>query len=37
MTGIQYELFKGPGAKGPIVLQGDHDAVQYRNVWVIGL
>ncbi|MFM7188376.1 MAG: DUF1080 domain-containing protein [Armatimonadota bacterium] len=37
MTGIQYELFKGPAAKGPIVLQGDHDAVQYRNVWVIGL
>jgi hypothetical protein len=21
--------------KGPIVLQGDHDTVQFRNVWLV--
>ncbi len=34
-TGIQYEQYKGEAPKGPIVLQGDHDAVQFRNVWVV--
>ncbi len=34
-TGIQYEQYKGEAPKGPIVLQGDHDAVQFRNVWIV--
>ena len=34
-TGIQYEQYKGEVAKGPVVLQGDHDTVQFRNVWVV--
>jgi hypothetical protein len=34
-TGIQYEQFKGEAAKGPIVLQGDHETVQFRNVWIV--
>ena len=34
-TGIQYEQYKGEVPKGPIVLQGDHDPVQFRNVWVV--
>jgi hypothetical protein len=34
-TGIQYEQYKGEVAKGPIVLQGDHDTVQFRNVWIV--
>jgi hypothetical protein len=34
-TGIQYEQYKGEVPKGPIVLQGDHDAVQFRNVWIV--
>jgi hypothetical protein len=34
-TGIQYEQYKDEAPKGPIVLQGDHDAVQFRNVWVL--
>jgi len=29
-TGIQYEQYKGEVPKGPIVLQGDHDTVQFR-------
>ena len=36
-TGIQYEDFKEVSKTGPIVLQGDHDAVQYRNIWVVPL
>lgn len=36
-TGIQYGDFKDMAKTGPIVLQGDHDAVQYRNIWVIPL
>lgn len=36
-TGIQYEDFKTVAKTGPIVLQGDHDAVQYRNIWVVPL
>jgi len=34
-TGIQYEQYKGEAPKGPIILQGDHDAVQFRNVWIV--
>ena len=34
-TGIQYEQYKGEVPKGPIVLQGDHDTVKFRNVWVV--
>ena len=34
-TGIQYEQYKGEVPKGPIVLQGDHDTVQFRNVWIV--
>jgi hypothetical protein len=34
-TGIQYEQYKGEAPKGPIVLQGDHDSVKFRNVWVV--
>jgi hypothetical protein len=34
-TGIQYEQYKGEVPKGPIVLQGDHDTVQFRNVWIL--
>ena len=34
-TGIQYEQYKGEVPKGPIVLQGDHDIVQFRNVWLV--
>jgi len=34
-TGIQYEQYKGEARKGPIVLQGDHDVVQFRNVWLV--
>ena len=34
-TGIQYGQYKGEVPQGPIVLQGDHDAVQFRNVWIV--
>jgi hypothetical protein len=34
-TGIQYEQYQGEAPRGPIVLQGDHDTVQFRNVWVV--
>jgi hypothetical protein len=34
-TGIQYEQYKGEVPKGPLVLQGDHDPVQFRNVWIV--
>jgi hypothetical protein len=34
-TGIHYEQYKGEVPKGPIVLQGDHDTVQFRNVWLV--
>jgi hypothetical protein len=34
-TGIQYEQYKDEAPKGPIVLQGDHDTVQFRNVWIV--
>jgi hypothetical protein len=34
-TGIQYEQYPGEAAKGPIVLQGDHDTVKFRNVWIV--
>ena len=35
MTGINYEVYKEQTKTGPLVLQGDHDAVQYRNVWIV--
>lgn len=35
MTGIQYSQYKEPAKTGPIILQGDHDPVQFRNVWVL--
>jgi len=34
-TGIKYGEFKGESAVGPIVLQGDHDPVQFRNSWIV--
>ena len=34
-TGIQYEQYQGEVPKGPLVLQGDHDTVQFRNVWIV--
>lgn len=34
-TGIQYEQYKGEVPTGPIILQGDHDTVQFRNVWIV--
>lgn len=34
-TGIHYEQYKGEVAKGPVVLQGDHNTVQFRNVWLV--
>lgn len=37
MTGIQYGQYKEMTKTGPLVLQGDHDAVQFRNVWVVPL
>lgn len=37
MTGIQYGEYKEMTATGPLVLQGDHDPVQFRNVWVVPL
>lgn len=36
-TGIQYGEFKGEVKTGPIVLQGDHSPVHFRNVWVVPL
>ncbi len=37
MTGINYEVYKEMTKTGPLVLQGDHDPVQFRNVWVAPL
>jgi hypothetical protein len=36
-TGIQHSDFPGAVATGPIVLQGDHAPVQFRNIWVVPL
>lgn len=36
-TGIQYGEFKGQVKRGPLILQGDHDPVQFRNVWLVPL
>ena len=36
-TGIQYGEFRGEAKTGPLVLQGDHGAVQFRNIWVVPL
>jgi hypothetical protein len=35
MTGIQYSEYASEAKKGPLVLQGDHDPVSFRNVWVL--
>lgn len=34
-TGIQYGQFKGEAPLGPIILQGDHDPVEFRNIWIV--
>lgn len=34
-TGIQYGENKGEVKTGPLILQGDHDPVQFRNVWLV--
>jgi hypothetical protein len=34
-TGIQYDEFKGEAKTGPVILQGDHDFVKFRNVWIL--
>lgn len=36
-TGIQYGDFPGEVKAGPMVLQGDHERVSYRNIWVVPL
>ena len=36
-TGIQYGEYKAESPTGPDILQGDHEVVQYRNVWAIPL
>ena len=36
-TGIQYGELKGQPATGPLLLQGDHDPIQWRNAWVVPL
>jgi hypothetical protein len=36
-TGIQYEENKGEVPTAPLVLQGDHDPVRFRSVWVVPL
>ena len=36
-TGIQYGEYKTESPTGPDILQGDHEVVQYRNVWAIPL
>jgi hypothetical protein len=35
MTGIQYDQYKTMTPTGPLVIQGDHDPVQYRNIWIV--
>lgn len=37
MTGIQYGEYKQMAKTGPLVLQGDHDVVQFRNAWIVPL
>ncbi len=37
MTGIQYGQYKEMTKTGPLILQGDHDPVQFRNVWIVPL
>jgi hypothetical protein len=36
-TGIQYDELKGQPATGPLVIQGDHDPVQFRSIWIVPL
>ena len=36
-TGIQYGELKGQPRTGPLLLQGDHDPVQFRRCWVVPL
>lgn len=36
-TGIQYGELKGMPKTGPLTLQGDHDPVKFRNVWIVPL
>ena len=37
MTGIQYGDYKSMGKTGPIIIQGDHSPIQYRNIWIMPL
>jgi hypothetical protein len=34
-TGIQYGELKGEVKTAPLILQGDHDPVSFRNVWIV--
>ena len=34
-TGIQYGENKGEVKTGPLIIQGDHDPVQFRKIWVV--
>lgn len=36
-TGIQYGQYHEMPKTGPLVLQGDHDPVHFRNVWIVPL
>ncbi len=36
-TGIQYGEFAGMAKTGPLIIQGDHESVQFRNIWVVPL
>ena len=36
-TGIQYGELKGQPKTGPLIIQGDHDPVQWRRFWVVPL
>ena len=36
-TGIQYGELKGQPKTGPLIMQGDHDPVQWRSAWVVPL
>ncbi|HEV2474336.1 MAG TPA: family 16 glycoside hydrolase, partial [Chthonomonadales bacterium] len=37
MTGIQYSQYSDEAKTGPVILQGDHNPVHFRSVWVVPL